>query len=160
MLYNDTEHVYVVWLWYLLNSRKCTKSCKIAYKIVKSKYIVHIKTGGLSSKFLSQWHIICWGQCQKVSNVGGVTSHCFKHLFCKCAYCFKNQQLRSNNFSKAFAFLKFLIYFDYPRPATGFWRTKLFYHKEFDQRTAQIAGICQVFKVSQWTFKACERVEH
>ena len=33
-----------------------------------------------------------------------------KHLFCKCVYYFKNQELRSNNFSKAFAFLKFFIH--------------------------------------------------
>ena len=31
-----------------------------------------LKTGGLSSKFLSQRHIICWGKCLKLSDGGGL----------------------------------------------------------------------------------------
>ena len=51
--------------------------------------------------------------------VGGATLQCFELLFCKCVYYFKNQEFKGNNFSKAFAFFKFFMYFDYPRPATG-----------------------------------------
>ena len=39
-----------------------------------------------------------------VLDVGGSTSHCVELLLCNCVDYFKNQELKGNNFSKAFAF--------------------------------------------------------